>query len=394
MWEWFTTNGVWILIAVVVGLVLFFLLRRWAKRGIEKIVPEQWREQLKGTQRWVTWIIIGIIGVLIALAIAAVTVSRLGLDISSALEAVGSWLLEHGILIIIIIALSYLTYRVAKVIMPRLVERTVHITGKGRRAREERDKRTHTLSGFVTGAIGIFIIIAAIFMILSEVGIDITPLLAGAGVAGIAIGFGAQSLIRDLLSGLFIILEDQYGKGDWVQIANVNGMVEGVNLRRTVLRDLDGNVHSIPNGEVRLSTNSTKEWARVNLIIPVAYGEDLDHVTEVINRVGKELAQDEKYGSLIMKAPKFLRVDNFGDSGIDMKILGETKPMKQWEVMGELRKRIKKAFDEEGIEIPWPHVKLYFGQGQTNDYISCKSCSHPNPPGSKFCANCGIFLGS
>jgi len=250
------------------------------------------------------------------------------------------------------------------------------------------------LSGFVTGAIGIFIIIAAIFMILSEVGIDITPLLAGAGVAGIAIGFGAQSLIRDLLSGLFIILEDQYGKGDWVQLAGVNGMVEGVNLRRTVLRDLDGNVHSIPNGEVRLSTNYTKEWARVNLIIPVAYGEDLDHVTEVINRVGEELAKDETFGPIIMKAPRVLRVDNFGDSGIDMKILGETKPMRQWEVTGELRKRIKKAFDEEGIEIPWPHVKLYFGQGQTNEYPPCKACSHPNPAGSKFCASCGTPLGS
>lgn len=392
MWDWFVTNGVWILIAVVVGLGLFFILRHWAKRGIERIVPKQWHEQLKGTQRVVTWVIIGIIGVIIALAVAAVTVSRLGLDISSVLEAVGSWLLEHGILILIIILLSYLTYRVAKIVAPRLVERTIHITGKGRRAREERAKRARTLSGFITGAIGIFIVITAIFMILSEVGIDIAPLLAGAGVAGIAIGFGAQHLIRDLLSGLFIILEDQYGKGDWVQIAGVNGLVEEVNLKRTILRDLDGNVHSIPNGEVKLTTNFSKEWARVNLIIPVAYGEDLDHVTEVINRVGEELAQDETFGPIITKAPQVLRVDNFGDSSIDMKVLGETKPMRQWEVMGEIRKRIKKAFDEEGIEIPWPHVKLYFGQGQTNEYLTCKACSHPNLPSSKFCSHCGNAL--
>jgi len=394
MWEWFVTNGVWILIAVIVGLVLFFLLRRWAKRGIAKLVPRQLQEQLKGIQRAVTWVIIAIGGLIIALAIAAVTVSRLGLDVSSTLEAVGSWLLEHGILILIIIALSYLAYRVAKIVTPRLVERTVHITGKGRRAREERAKRAHTLSGLITGIIGIFIIITAIFMILSEVGIDITPLLAGAGVAGIAIGFGAQSLIKDLLSGLFIIIEDQYGKGDWVQLAGVNGLVEEVNLRRTVLRDLDGNVHSIPNGEVKLATNYTKEWARVNLIVPVAYGEDLDHVTEVINKVGEELAQDKTFGPIIMKAPQVLRVDNFGDSSIDMKVLGETKSMRQWEVAGELRKRIKKAFDEEGIEIPWPHLKLYFGQGQANEYPACKACSHPNPPGSKFCSNCGSTLGS
>ena len=392
MWEWFVTNGVWIIIAVVIGLVLFFLLRRWAKQGMEKIVPKQWREQLKGTQRVVTWVIIGIGGVIIALAVAAVIVSRYGVNVTPALQAVGSWLLEHGILILVIILLSYLVYRVARIVVPRIVERSIHITSKGRRARDERAKRAHTLSTFLIGVIGVFILLAAIFMILSEVGIDITPLLAGAGVVGIAIGFGAQSLIRDFLSGLFIILEDQYGKGDVVQIAGIWGLVEDVNLRRTVLRDLDGTVHSIPNGEVKTASNYTKEWSRVNLNVPVAYGEDLDKVTEVLNSVGEELAQDEAFGPMILKAPQVLRVDNFGDSGIDIKVLGETKPMRQWEVMGELRKRIKKAFDEEGIEIPWPHVKVYFGQSPGNEYLACKSCSHPNQPGSKFCSNCGATL--
>ena len=293
------------------------------------------------------------------------------------------------ILILIIVSLSYLTYKVAKVVTPRIVEKFVTVSGKGRRAKAERAKRTQTLSAVLTSAIGVFIVLVAIFMILSEVGIDITPLLAGAGVAGIAIGFGAQSLIRDFLSGLFIILEDQYSKGDWVQIAGVSGLVEEVNLRRSVLRDLDGNVHNIPNGEVRIASNFTREWSRINLNIPVAYGENLDKVTEVLNRVGEELAQDETFGPMIIRAPQVLRVDNFGDSGIDIKVLGETKPMKQWGVTGELRKRIKKAFDEEGIEIPWPHVKLYFGQSPVNEYLTCKACSHPNLPGSRFCSNCG-----
>jgi len=229
-------------------------------------------------------------------------------------------------------------------------------------------------------------------MILSEVGIDITPLLAGAGVAGIAIGFGAQSLIKDFLSGLFILLEDQYNKGDVVKIAGIAGLVEEVNLRRTVLRDLDGIVHSVPNGEITTASNYTRDWARVNLDVPVAYGEDLDHVMAVINRVGKELAEDEYFSKLVHTAPQALRVNNFGDSGIDIKILGETKPMMQWEVTGELRKRLKKAFDEAGIEIPWPHVKLYFGEGQTSEYLACKACSHPNLPGSRFCSNCGAAL--
>ncbi len=392
MWEWFVTNGAWIIIAIVAGLVLFLLLKRWTKRGLDKLVPKQWQRQLEGTRRIVTWVITGIGGVIIILAVVAVTISRLGLDITSVLQAVGSWLLEHGILIFIIILLSYLTYRVAKILVPRLVERSVHVSGKGRRAREERAKRARTLSAFVTGTISAFIVLAAIFMTLSEVGIDITPLMAGAGVIGIAIGFGAQSLIRDFLSGLFIIIEDQYNKGDVVQIAGIWGLVEDMNLRRTVLRDLDGAVHSIPNGEVKTASNYTKEWSRVNLNVSVGYGEDLDHAIEVINRTGKELAEDEHFAPKILAAPQVLRVDNFGDSGIDIKILGETKPLMQWEVTGELRKRIKKAFDEEGIEIPWPHVKLYFGQSQATELATCKACSHPNLSGSKFCSNCGTTL--
>jgi len=126
----------------------------------------------------------------------------------------------------------------------------------------------------------------------------------------------------------------------------------------------------------------------------VAYGEDLDHVIEVLNRVGRELAEDETFGPMIIRAPQVLRVDKFGDSAIEIKVLGETKPLKQWDVMGELRKRTKKAFDEEGIEIPWPHVKLYYGQSQPNKGLTCQACSHANLPGSKFCSNCGASLGS
>jgi len=393
MWEWFTTYGVWIILALATGLVLFFLLRRWARRAMERAVPEQWHEPLKGAQRVATWVITGIGGVILALAVAAVIISRYGVNITPSLGAIGGWLLEHGVLIVVIILLSYLAYQLAKVAVPRLVEKSIHISGKGRRARGERAKRAHTLSNFITGVVGVFIVLVTIFMILSEVGIDITPLLAGAGVIGLAIGFGAQSLIKDFLSGLFIILEDQYSKGDVVRVAGITGLVEEVNLRRTVLRDLDGIVHSIPNGEVTTASNYTKDWSRVNLNIPVAYGEDLDKVTEVLNRVGNELAQDEVFGPMITSAPQVLRVDNFGDSAIEIKVLGETKPIKQWDVTGELRKRIKQAFDEAGIEIPWPHVKLYFGQNQSPT-VTCKACSYPNLPVSRFCTNCGARLGA
>ena len=393
MWEWFITNGVWILIAVLVGLVLFYFLRHWAFRAVEKVVPKQWQEQTKGTQRIVTWVIIGIGGAILALAVAAVIISRYGVDVTPALEAVGSWLLGHGILILIIILLSYLGYTIIKVITPRIVERFIAVRGKGRRAKAELAKRSQTLSGVLTHTIGIFIIIVAIFMILSEIGIDITPLLAGAGVAGIAIGFGAQSLIRDIISGFFIMVEDQYNVGDVARVADITGLVEGLNLRRTLLRDLDGILHVVPNGEIRVASNFTKVWSRAHLNISVAYKEDLDKVMSVIRKTWEEMAEDPNWGPfLISKTPWLLRVNAFEDSGIAIKVVGETQPMKQWDVMGELRRRIKKVFDEQGIEIPWPHVKLYLGESQAGGDLACRACSHINLPGSKFCSNCGASL--
>ena len=304
-------------------------------------------------------------------------------------ENISSWFLESGITILIILLLSYITYRVIRVAIPRLVDRSVTVRGKKRRAKEELAKRSQTLGRFLTGVAGIILIFITLLMILSELTIEIGPILVSAGVLGIAVGFGAQSLIKDYLNGLFIILEDQYNKGDVAKIAGLIGLVVDVNLRRTVLRDLDGIVHSIPNGQITTTSNYTRDWARVNLDVSVAYSEDLDRVMAVINRVGKELAEDEYFGKLIRSAPQALRVNKFGDSGIDIKILGETQPIKQWEVTGELRKRLKKAFDEEGIEIPWPHVKLYFGESQKGNNPVCKACSQPNPPGSKFCSSCG-----
>jgi len=394
MWEWFTANGIWILVASGIGVIVLLFTRQKVQGRIEKIAEKERRNTLERSMRMSTWAIGGILLAIIVLALTAIILSREGISATVTPETVQKWFLEHGILIIVIILVSYLVYRVLKVVIPEIVERSVKIRGKGRRAREELAKRSQTLGIILTQIAGAIIIIVALFMILSEVGIDITPLLAGAGVAGIAIGFGAQSLIRDVLNGLFILLEDQYNKGDVVRIAGIAGLVEEVNLRRTILRDLDGIVHTIPNGEIKTASNFTRDWSRVNLNISVAYGTDLDHAISVINRVGKELAADEQWGKMIKTPPQVLRVDNLGDSGIELKILGDVQPIKQWDIMGQLRLRIKKAFDAEGIEIPWPHVKLYFGQSQVENNLTCKACSHLNPPGSKFCSNCGPTLSS
>lgn len=271
-----------------------------------------------------------------------------------------AWLEGSGIRILVIIAIAVALYFVLRHLTPRLIKRTVTQRMKGG-FEEEIKQRSDTMSSLLTRiALGIVVILALV-TILPEFGINITAMLAGLGVIGIAVGFGAQTLIRDYLSGIFILLEDQYDVGDVVRIAGIAGLVEEVGLRRTVLRDLDGIVHSISNGEIKTASNFTRGYSRVNLNISVAYGEDLDRVIKVINRVCKEMAEDPEWNADFITTPQVLRVNNLGDSGIDIKILGDTKPIRQWAVTGELRLRLKRTFDAEGIEIPWPHTKVYFG---------------------------------
>jgi small-conductance mechanosensitive channel len=271
-----------------------------------------------------------------------------------------SWLIDHGIRILIIVAVAAVLWFALNRFLPPIVRRSVDRT-KYKESKEGLEKRTNTLLSIFKGMGRVFIIIVAIIMVLDEVGIPIAPVLAGFGIAGIAIGFGAQYLIRDLIAGIFIILENQYRVGDVVRVADIGGLVEEITLRKTVLRDLDGIVHHVPNGEIKTASNFTRHFSRVNLNISVGYGTDLDHAISVINRVGKELAEDDNWRKIIKSPPQVLRVDNLGDSGIDIKILGDVEPIRQWDVMGELRLRLKKAFDAEGIEIPWPHTKVYFG---------------------------------
>jgi small-conductance mechanosensitive channel len=274
--------------------------------------------------------------------------------------AVATWLVNHGIRILVIAIVATVLWFALNKFLPPIVNRGVART-KYKESKEGLQKRASTLLSIFKGMGRVFLVIVAIIMVLDEVGIPVTPVLAGFGIAGIAIGFGAQYLIRDLIAGIFIIMENQYRVGDVVRIADIGGLVEDITLRKTVLRDLDGIVHHVPNGEIKTASNFTRHFSRVNLNISVGYGTDLDHAISVINRVGNELAKDEKWRKVIKSPPQVLRVDNLGDSGIDIKILGDVKPIEQWGVMGELRLRLKKAFDAEGIEIPWPHTKVYFG---------------------------------
>ena len=283
------------------------------------------------------------------------------MDFQNIIQNILPWLLDHGIKIIFIVVISYFIRRSIGVFIKRFIEGIVvsdHFLSK-----EAEKKREDTLIRIFSTTINILILIIALLMILQEFGLDIGPLIAAAGVIGVAVGFGGQYLIRDLISGLFIIIENQYRIGDIVCFDETCALVEDITLRMTILRDMDGTVHHVPHGEIKKVSNLSKYFARVNLNIGVSYNSNLEKVIEVVNRVGQELVNDPKWKESIITAPQFLRVDDFADSAVIIKILGETKPLKQWEVAGELRKRLKIAFDKEGIEIPFPQTVIHQAKG-------------------------------
>lgn len=219
----------------------------------------------------------------------------------------------------------------------------------------EIERRIRTLQRIIVRVMGAVIVLIAALMALDKFGVNIGPAIAGLGVAGIAVGLGAQTLVHDWLAGIFIILENQYNVGDVIEVAGVAGVVEQFSLRRTTLRDLSGVVHSVPNGQITVASNMTRSWARVNLNVEVAYDTDIEHATSVVNAIGQELRAEEEWGAKMLESPTVARVDNLGESGVELKILAQVLPAQQWAVTGELRKRILARFAREGIEIPFPY---------------------------------------
>ncbi len=282
------------------------------------------------------------------------------LNLEVILDKIINWFLAHGVKILVILVGAWFLHRSVHKIIDKLIRKLIV---PDRFPSPEAEKKTEDTLIRVFHGVFISVLWVVVFMmILSELGVNIGPLIAGAGVLGLAVGFGAQYLIRDIIAGLFIILENQYRVGDVVCINGTCGQVEDINLRRTVLRDLEGTVHYIPNGQVKIASNKTKEWGRIVLEVGVAYDTDLKKLIEVINKVGQELAEDPEWKEFILEPPKFDRVNNFGDSALIVRILGKTKPGKQWSATGELRKRLKEAFDKEGIEIPFPQRVIHYAE--------------------------------
>jgi moderate conductance mechanosensitive channel len=341
----FVAFGIYTAVAVVMGFL------KWYKTEICPCTNTSLDDYLMSIFIFATPLIATVLGGILIL-------NMLGYHNDTVNDWIDTRLPSIGFLTTVAVVLLLLTI----LIVPKVIANAVR-NSKAEQTEEELKKRADTLTSVTVTTLQVAIIFIFILMIIPQFApsVNIAPVLTGAGVLGLAVGFGAQSLVKDIIAGLFVIMENQYRKGDVIKIADTSGVVEEINLRRTILRDMDGVYHVVPNGQITVASNYTKQISRINMNIGVSYDTDLDQAIRVINQVGKELAADPNWAPRIISAPHALRVDNLGNSSVDIKIVGETRPSQQWDVTGELRLRLKKAFDAEGIEIPWPHTKVYFG---------------------------------
>lgn len=279
------------------------------------------------------------------------------MNFTDLLASLKNWALTTGIKILFVVIFALILIKVIKVTSNRLSSVLLK-----KKADEEAEKRAKTLTSVIQNFLIILVLIISAITIIGHLGIHIAPLLATAGIAGIAIGFAGQSLIKDILNGFFLLLWDQIRVDDYVQIADKRGLVEMINLKMTVLRDFNGNVHYIPNGAIDIVTNMTKDYSRYLFEIGVAYREDVDEVIDVIKEIDSGLREDPDFKEDILEPIEIFGLDKFADSALIIKARTTTKPSKQWRIAREFNRRLKKRFDEMGIEIPFPHRTLYIGQ--------------------------------
>ncbi len=273
----------------------------------------------------------------------SILMERLG---SFAADAIGAVLQ-----ITLIVVLAMVAYVALRVITRRLQQ---FLAERGEGFKIEREQYADTVSSIMRSTGVVVIVTVAAIMILDEIGVNVAPILAGAGVVGLAVGFGAQTLVEDVISGLFVLIEQQFNVGDVIEVDGVAGSVEKMTLRATFLRDLEGTSHVIPNSEIRILANRSKGWARAVLNVGIGYADSIDHATRVLESLGEELAADPEYGDLLLDKPTVLGVQELGDSAVVLRMMAKTRPGEQFGVTRELRRRVKERFDAEGIDIPYP----------------------------------------
>lgn len=227
--------------------------------------------------------------------------------------------------------------------------------------------RLTTISLVARSIITIILVVTGIIVSLSAIGINIAPLLAGVGILGVGVSLASQNLIRDAINGFFIIIEDQYAIGDIIQVDNFSGLVENINLRITQLRDPEGRLITVPNSEIKIVANLSSNWSRADLLIPVAYETDIDQALKVVRKVAQDMTQDKSWRTDILDNPEILGVDNFEEWGLNIRVWIKTKPLKQWDVSREFRRRLKVAFDSQGLPLPIPQRKLWLTRNYSGE---------------------------
>lgn len=286
--------------------------------------------------------------------------SKMDFDFHAYLSGVVDWFKDHGLRIILIVVLTSVLLKVAAAITNRMRKMMTR-----READIEFEKRSGTLSGVVHWLLRLVIMAVAAFMILEEIGVPVAPILTAAGVVGLAVGFGAQNLVQDFISGFFLLLEDQVRVGDVVQIGDKSGLVEKVTLRMVILRDFAGRVHFIRNGKIDVISNMTKDYSNYVFDVRVAYRENADDVIRVLKGIDEEIRRDAEFKTDILEPLEVAGLDSFDDSSITIKARIKTKPSKQARVGREFNRRIKLKFDELNIELPFPTRTIYFGKDKS-----------------------------
>jgi moderate conductance mechanosensitive channel len=273
-------------------------------------------------------------------------------------STVAAFVVDELLPALLIVIAALIALRVARLFVRGIVKTLLDREATEGTAQElsavELKKRMDTLDSLATNILQFFIVVIAALMVLGQLGLDIGPAIAGLGVVGIAVGFGAQFLVRDYLNGALILIENQFARGDVVRIGGVEGTVEDFTLRRTTLRDLDGVVHTVPNGEIHVASNLTRVWSRINQDVTVAYGTDIDKAIEVVDTVGREMAGDPIWKRRVLEAPRVDRISELGEAGVTLKILGTVRAADQWAAAGDFRRRLLVAFQVSGIEIARP----------------------------------------
>jgi len=358
-------------ILMVVGVAtLMWVGLALSKRAIRRLadrMEDEDKEHIEDIERWAGQLASFVRHAIEAVAgVAAVIIIFRGVGFEGlprlSWEDLVGWLTGPGIRIIFVLAGSYAVTRVAHLLIERL-HLFVTSTGEGPVAEiAERKKRAETLRHILSGAVTTIIMIIAVLIVLRELSVDITPIITTAGIGGLAIGFGAQNLVRDIISGFFVLLEDQVRVGDVATINGKTGVVEAIRLRTIVLRSLNGTVHVIPNGAISELSNMTKDYSYAVLDVGVAYKENIDEVMEVLEEIGAELCNDPEHNKNLLGPLEIFGVDSLGDSAVTVRIRIKTVPITQWGIARELRRRIKNTFDAKGIEIPFPHVSIYMGE--------------------------------